>query len=144
MNLQILKMNNEHLKILTQNLQEYDEFWNTKILEDEFLNENSEYFVLVDNDEIRGFAGLWFNIDEAHIMNIAINRHYRRKHYGTNLLQYLIFYAQKQKKKCITLEVNEDNIPAIELYKKEKFEEVGRRKKYYNGKFDAIIMTKNF
>ena len=47
-------------------------------------------------------------------------------------------------KKDISLEVNEENDAAINLYKKAGFEEVGIRKKYYNGKNNAIIMTKKF
>ena len=45
---------------------------------------------------------------------------------------------------CITLEVRDDNTPAIELYKKFNFDILGRRKKYYNNVNDAIIMTKSF
>ena len=44
-----------------------------------------------------------------------------------------------EKKNNISLEVNENNESAINLYKKYKFEEVGRRKKYYNKKDDAIL-----
>ena len=47
-----------------------------------------------------------------------------------------------EKKEVISLEVNEKNIIAINLYKNFGFEKVGRRKKYYNGIDDAIIMTK--
>ena len=47
-------------------------------------------------------------------------------------------------KDSISLEVNEVNKPAINLYDKYGFEIVGRRKKYYDGKYDAIIMTKFF
>ena len=43
--------------------------------------------------------------------------------------------------KTITLEVNENNIPAINLYKKFNFEQVGLRKKYYNNADAAILMT---
>ena len=49
--------------------------------------------------------------------------------------------AQKKNLQCITLEVNVKNENAIKLYKKYNFEEVGRRKKYYNNIDDAIIMT---
>lgn len=44
----------------------------------------------------------------------------------------------------ITLEVNESNLPAIELYKKLGFKTLGKRKKYYNNTHDAYIMTKYF
>lgn len=140
----ILKMQEQHLEILAQDLNEYDDFWNEKILKDEFYNENSEYFVICEDEIVCGFAGLWFNIDEAHIMNIAVRKDFRKKGIGSELLSFLIDEAKSKKKMCITLEVRDDNIPAIELYKKFNFDILGRRKKYYNNVNDAIIMTKNF
>lgn len=140
----ILKMQEQHLEILAQDLNEYDDFWNEKILKDEFYNENSEYFVICEDEIVCGFAGLWFNIDEAHIMNIAVRKDFRKNGIGSELLNFLIDEAKSKKKMCITLEVRDDNIPAIELYKKFNFDILGRRKKYYNNVNDAIIMTKNF
>lgn len=140
----IVKMEEKHLKILSKDLEKYDEFWNEKILSDEFENENSEYFILIDGDKLLGFAGLWFNIDEAHIMNIAVKDEYRKNGFGTRLLKFLIEEAKEKRKACITLEVREDNMPAIALYEKLNFEKIGRRKKYYNSEIDAIIMTKTF
>lgn len=143
----IVKMSNEQFKIILNSLESYDDFWNEKIFEDEFNNENSSYFVICDNDnvdDIYGFGGLWFNTDEAHVMNIAIKKDFRRKHFGYELLNFLIQYAITMKKECITLEVREDNLPAIKLYQKTGFIEMGSRPKYYNNKFDAIIMTKKF
>ena len=138
----IVTMNESNLELLLKNLDRYDEFWNDRILTDEFENENSEYFVLLDDkDDVIGFAGLWFNFDEAHIMNIAVRDDLRRMGFGTQLLEFVIDIAKQKKKDCITLEVREDNISAINLYKKMNFEEVGRRKRYYNNSADAIIMT---
>lgn len=145
MNLKIVKMNRNHLERICENLINYDEFWTNAVLEDEFNNENSKYFVAIDeNDEIIAFGGLWFNIDEAHVMNIAVKKEFRRQHVGTELLEFLVVEAKKENKNCITLEVREDNVPAIELYKKLEFDEIGRRKKYYEKLYDAIIMTKFF
>lgn len=140
----ILKMQEQHLEILAQDLNEYDDFWNEKILKDEFYNENSEYFVICEDEIVCGFAGLWFNIDEAHIMNIAVRKDFRKNGIGSELLSFLIDEAKSKEKMCITLEVRDDNIPAIELYKKFNFDILGRRKKYYNNVNDAIIMTKSF
>lgn len=138
-------MNRNHLERICENLINYDEFWTNTVLEDEFNNENSKYFVAIDeNDEIIAFGGLWFNIDEAHVMNIAVKKEFRRQHVGTELLEFLVAEAKKENKNCITLEVREDNVPAIELYKKLEFDEIGRRKKYYEKLYDAIIMTKFF
>ena len=140
----ILKMQEQHLEILAQDLNEYDDFWNEKILKDEFYNENSEYFVICEDEIVCGFAGLWFNIDEAHIMNIAVRKDFRKNGIGSELLSFLIDEAKSKGKMCITLEVRDNNIPAIKLYKKFNFDILGRRKKYYNNVNDAIIMTKNF
>ena len=137
-------MNDEYLKRIATDLKEYDHFWNEKILKDEFENPNSKYFVICDSDEIFGFAGLWFNIDEAHIMNIAVRKDFRKNGIGSELLSFLIDEAKSKGKMCITLEVRDNNIPAIKLYKKFNFDILGRRKKYYNNVNDAIIMTKNF
>lgn len=145
MNLKIVKMNRNYLEKICENLINYDEFWTNAVLEDEFNNENSKYFVAIDeNNEIIAFGGLWFNIDEAHVMNIAVKKEFRRQHVGTELLEFLVAEAKKENKNCITLEVREDNVPAIELYKKLEFDEIGRRKKYYKKLYDAIIMTKFF
>ena len=45
-------------------------------------------------------------------------------------------------REIFTLEVSEQNEVAISLYSKFGFEKVGLRKKYYDGKFDAILMSK--
>lgn len=144
MSLKIVSMGKEHLKFIEDDLKSYDKFWSKDVLIDEFNNENSKYFVILDDDIVLGFAGLWFNIDEAHVMNIAIKDEFRRKSFGTKLLKFLVDVAKKERKDCITLEVREDNLPAISLYKKFDFAEVGRRKRYYDNSFDAIIMTRMF
>ena len=140
----IVDMNDEYLKRIATDLKEYDHFWNEKILKDEFENPNSKYFVICDSDEIFGFAGLWFNIDEAHIMNIAVREKYRKMGIGSELLEYMIGVAKSFDKNCITLEVREDNAPAIGLYEKFDFSVDGRRTRYYHNLVDAIIMTKFF
>ena len=59
------------------------------------------------------------------------------------MLDKLIDLAKKEKEiNSITLEVNSINIPAIKLYEKFGFKNVGLRKKYYGQNQDAIIMTK--
>ena len=41
----------------------------------------------------------------------------------------------------INLEVNENNLPAIKLYKTYGFQTVGKRNKYYKDGGNAILMT---
>ena len=83
------------------------------------------------------------NIDYAEIMNIVVRKKYRRNGIGEKLLQELINLSMKKNLENIELEVNSNNKPAINLYKKFGFKEVGLRKKYYNNVDDAILMQKN-
>lgn len=50
----------------------------------------------------------------------------------------------KELSTSITLEVNENNLPAIHLYEKFNFKRLGLRKKYYNNTDNAVIMTLYF
>jgi len=142
MNIKIEKMNKKHLEQIKDILQEqFDEFWNANVLEKELENPLSEYIVAMENDEVVGYAGLWQPIDEGHITNIVTKKEKRRKHIGTKMLEEIIKLAKSKSLKNVTLEVNEHNEPAIKLYKKYNFVEVGKRTKYYNNTDDAIIMT---
>ena len=142
MNIVIEKMNQSHLEKIKDIMPEqFDEFWTANVLEKELQNSLSSYIVALYNDEVVGYAGIWKPIDEAHITNIVVKKDKRGKHIGTQLLKELINMAQKKNLQCITLEGNVKNENAIKLYKKYNFEEVGRRKKYYNNIDDAIIMT---
>lgn len=145
MNLEIYNMTLEDLKLLKDNLTtDFDDFWSYEILQNELNNPNSEYFIAKQDNEILGFAGIWKSIDDVHITDIVVKKIYRKKHIGSALLQKLIDTAKEQNFKSITLEVNENNLPAINLYTKFLFKQLGIRKKYYKNKDNAIIMTKYF
>ena len=145
MNIKIEKMTKEHLSQIKDILQDqFDEFWNENVLNGELENPLSEYIVAIENGEVVGYAGLWQPIDEGHITNIVTKKDKRGNHIGTKMLEEIINLAKNKNLKCVTLEVNEHNKPAINLYKKYNFVEVGKRNKYYNNTDDAIIMTLEF
>lgn len=121
---------------------EFDDFWNYNIFKSELENKNSKYIVAKLNSEIVGFGGIWFSVDDIHITNIVVKKSYRNKKIGTLILNALVKMCKNQTQKCITLEVNSNNIPAQKLYENFGFKTVGIRKKYYNNTDDAIIMTK--
>lgn len=121
---------------------EFDDFWNYEILKNELENSTSKYFVAKnENYEIVGFAGLKIILDEVDIMNIVAKKSFRHQGIGSLLLKELINISKNLNLKTITLEVNEENINAINLYKKFEFKEIGTRKKYYKDK-NGIIMIK--
>ena len=136
------KMNLDDFKKISHILQsDFDDFWNENILKSELGNENSYYIVAKENDDIVGFGGLWKSIDDIHLTNIVTKKNLRNKGIGNAILNQLINQAKSFGYNIITLEVNENNLPAISLYKKFGFKEIGIRKRYYNNTHNAIIMN---
>lgn len=143
MDIKIDKMTVKDLESIKDILiSDFDDFWNYNILKDELKSENSKYIVAKFNNKIIGFSGIKVFVDNADIMNIVVRKNFRNKEIGTVLLENLLTLSKKLGLNSLSLEVNEKNIPAINLYKKLGFENIGIRKNYYNGK-NGIIMTRN-
>ena len=141
-NLIIEKMYLKDFEQIKENLQkDFDDFWNANILEGELKNDNSLYFVAKNKNEILGFIGITKNIDFVEILNVVVKKDFRNKGIGNQLLQKIIEVAKEMKMQEIYLEVNEKNENAIKLYEKNNFKKIGERKKYYNGKDKAILMS---
>ena len=121
-------------------LTDFDNFWSYNILKQELENGKSKYFVAKQENEIVGFAGILLIIDQVNIMNIVVKKDKRNFGLGSLLLEEIIRYSKIHNATSITLEVNEKNIPAIKLYKKYGFKQVGLRRKYYNNEDNAILM----
>ncbi len=140
--IEIFKMLPNDLEEIKQNLQtDFDDFWNFEIFKEELVNNNSIYLVLKYENEIVAFGGIKIILDEADIMNIVTKKDKRNLGFAGLLLNELINLAKKKNCKTITLEVNENNLPAIKLYKNFNFKEVGKRKNYYQNGDTAILMT---
>ena len=102
---------------------------------------SDNYIVLVNVDEvINGFILIFKNIDNYEIEAIVVDENYRRKGIGKSLIEYF-FNNYLKKGDTILLEVSENNDKAIKLYTKYGFEQINKRKKYYND-IDALIMKK--
>lgn len=129
----------ESIKDILQS--DFDDFWTFSIFKSELENENSKYIIAKYDDEIVGFVGIWQSLDTIHITNIVTKKSKRNLGIASSLLRHAIDLAIQKQATSITLEVNAKNIPAINLYKKFNFQEVGCRKRYYNGTDDALIMT---
>ncbi len=133
------------LEQIKENLQtDFDDFWNFEIFKEELANNNSMYLVLRYENEIVSFGGVKIILDEADIMNIVTKKDKRNQGFAKFLLNELITIAEEQNCKTITLEVDENNLPAIKLYKDFEFKEVGKRKNYYKNSNTAILMTYTF
>lgn len=122
---------------------DFDNFWSYNVLKQELENDKTTYIVAKEKNEVVGFAGLSVVFDEATLNNIVVKKSCRGRGIGGELLETLIEICTHLNVKSFTLEVNVENTPAINLYEKFGFKNLGIRKKYYNNSTDAYIMTKS-
>ena len=138
-------MNLHDLECIKPIIREFDDFWSVNILDQNFNNTNSIYFIakaendddfasqnFQESDSILGFVALLDTPVDIEISNIVVRKRYRNLGIGQKLLEQVFNYAIEIKKDLITLEVNEHNLNAIHLYEKNGFKEIHRRKAYYN------------
>ncbi len=113
-----------------------------KLTEKEFsTNPYLKIITYVENDKIIGFLLYSLIYDRIEIEQFEVITKERGKGIGDKLLKYLIEKYQDTDIKNITLEVKEDNIVAINLYKKYDFKKVSTREKYYDG-INGLLMEK--
>lgn len=106
-------------------------------------NPFSYLYVLIEEEMIIGYAGLWISYEQAEITTIGIKKEYQGKGYASQLMDYLIELAKKKDCETISLEVRISNKKAIKLYEKYGFIYASIRKNYYQDNFeDAYLMVK--
>lgn len=91
--------------------------------------------------QIIGYGGYWQLVDEAHISTIAVQPDWRGRGLGEMLLVNMLLLSYREPARIATLEVRRSNMVAQALYRKYKFELVGERRRYYQNREDALIMT---
>ncbi len=116
-----------------------DTAWSEKQIGETLDNENAIYIVALCENEICGIGSMYCIAGEGQIMNIAVSAHHRRKGIAEGIMQSLLESATEKNCENITLEVAENNISAISLYKKCGYSVIARRKGFYKG-IDALIM----
>lgn len=119
--------------------------WSEESLQSELWNDSAVIIVAESEDgSVLGYAGLQTVLDEGYITNVAVDNTYRRQGIADELIAAFVRFGQA-KLAFLTLEVRASNAPAIALYAKHGFVEVGRRKNYYDDpKEDALLMTLTF
>lgn len=101
------------------------------------------YFVLVEEDIIKAYIGVWIIYERAQITTIAVNKDFRRQGLSKKLMEFLDNLCLKNGVEEISLEVRVSNEKAINLYQNFGFEKKGIRKDYYqDNNEDAYLMVK--
>ena len=115
--------------------------WSANSFEDSITREDTIFLVCEAEENITGYMGLYLSFEEASVTNVAVSPVFRKKGYGEALVENAKKAAKEAGAECIFLEVRQSNQPALSLYKKIGFEELGIRKKFYEHPVeDAIIM----
>ena len=135
----ILEMSYTDLENIKLNYSMFPNIWEYDVLQDDY--NDSKYIVIKQNEEIYGFAGFRTIFEEMEIMNIVTKADKRNQGFASNMLSYILRYAHNHEMEKINLEVNENNLPAIKLYKTYGFQVVGKRNAYYKDGGNAILMT---
>jgi ribosomal-protein-alanine N-acetyltransferase len=119
--------------------------WSANSVASELTNPLSCWLVALEADTVVGYIGSQTVMGETDMMNVAVHPDHRRKGVAVSLIHALVQKLKECGSHCLTLEVRASNVPAIALYEKLGFAEVGRRRNYYrNPKEDALILRKEW
>ena len=127
----IIELDKNNLAILDHS------FVDKSYFEKEFKNNPYAKVLLLKEEDIIGYIYYSDIYERAEINQIEINSIHRNCGNGKKLMDYFIKLVDKD----ITLEVKEDNLPAIKLYERFHFEKKAIRKGYYQG-VDGILMER--
>ncbi|MBT1165263.1 ribosomal protein S18-alanine N-acetyltransferase [Bifidobacterium simiarum] len=118
--------------------------WSESMIRQELEAPARSYFAEApsEHEPMRGYAGFWYDGDDAELMTIGVDRQHQRQGIANALMRRLIDEAKAKGARRMLLEVRVDNEPALALYRSFGFEMMGRRKRYYQPEgIDAFTMS---
>ena len=134
-------------KIVIEELERFNElglivnknFSNVYKLNDIIDSQYDDVYGYYINSKLVGFIHISKLYETMDIVNVVVDSEYRKQGIATKLIDYVInLYGDVEN---IMLEVNDNNIGAISLYKKSGFEIINKRNNYY-GSDAALIMKR--
>ncbi len=117
--------------------------WSKNAFLDAVERKNYHFVVAEENDEVLGYCGFTYALDEAEIPNVCVREDARKRGVGKKMMTSLIDTAKELGISVIYLEVRESNASARHLYESLGFIADGRRKNFYEHPVeDAVLMSK--
>ncbi len=129
--------------------QSFEQPWKRRALEGERTNPGALAFVLKASEraaqsDVAAYIFLRRQMDEVHIMKLAVAPKLRRQGLATRLVAQALAEARREGGRRAVLEVRPSNTAAIGLYTRLGFRIIGARKRYYGpAGEDALVMAKN-
>ena len=142
----IVKMNESHVSQVAE-LEKicFSDPWSENSVASELNNKLAFWLVAEEEGRLAGYVGSQTVCNETDMMNVAVHPDFRRRGIAEALVNALVEELKAMESHCLTLEVRASNTPAIALYEKLGFAEIGRRKNYYrNPREDALILRKEW
>jgi len=99
-------------------------------------------WVFREGGALAGYGVLMMTVDEAELLDITVVPECQRRGLGGALLDRLFDVARSHGATRMLLEVRPGNESGLALYRRFGFAEIGRRRAYYHGKEDAIVMAR--
>lgn len=117
--------------------------WSADSVASEFAQRGRTRTIMVaDDDAVVGYAVIMCTGEIADLLRIAVHAGHRRSGLATAMLsEVLIDAAARGCQRCL-LEVAEDNTAALAFYGEQGFTPVSRRRRYYSGYVDAVVMSR--
>lgn len=115
--------------------------WPREILEQAADSGLDTFWVLEEDEWLRGYACLRVIAGEGEIQRIGVHPLWRGRGYGRKLMEQMVIFARECSVAEMTLEVRAGNKTAIKLYESCGFVREGVRRGYYKDpEEDAVIM----
>ena len=113
--------------------------WSEKSIEESLKNPCSRFYLARAGEKVLGYIGIQIFCGEGYVTNVATLPQFRKQ----GVAHSLVCAALENEMEFLTLEVRKSNAPAINLYKKLGFTEVGVRPNFYREPTeDALLMTR--
>ena len=117
--------------------------WSKRQWSNEFKKEGTKIFGLLIKNLVIGICVFQVVLDEAQINYFVVNQKFRKKGFGSYLMNYLIEKCEKSNLRKLLLEVSQSNVTAERFYNRFDFYTVGIRKNYYKDGSHALLKEKN-
>ena len=118
--------------------------WSQASLEEYLADRDKKIFYVAytHTDDIVGYMGSSFVLDEGDVTNVATLPAYRKQGIAKHLVGHVMKALGTLGVKTLFLEVRQSNAPAIHMYTEMGFQTIAQRKHYYSHPTeDAFIMS---
>ena len=117
--------------------------WSKNQWVNEFKKEGIKVFCLSLENFVIGICVVQVVLDEAQINYFVVNQKFRKRGFGSYLMNFLVKQCERLNINKLLLEVSKKNVIAEKFYNRFDFSTVGIRRNYYKDGSDALLKEKN-